>query len=790
MSRGPSLTFEGALKVLGHYEPRQIEKFDTLLGSIILAGGATAGLVAIGVTPLAPVAAFGLVWGWVEQKGLAVDLLTKAVKSASRKIPGVQGRERRELIAAAHSAIVVAAVFEALRDHIGVELYGQLKITDEEKISLLRQMNPEVRDGLASIYADDIPAPSPTRGFEENVPRVRAWQSGFADPLQYFLSGLTVTEKVHVDWPRVLEHAIERYRSHYLELAAKAPEYKFSAQLNEHAATRAAIGKVGSEVGGAIADLRGDVAKLGSGIAEISVQIEGLNEVAATALGGSGDRHGRDSGLIPVVRESDFAFVFQESAAPIRYVRRPQLEQQLLDLLRARRPIVVVAGPPSTGKRTLVTNVLKSMPMARTVTIDAVSPETAQQSMFKALLRMGKRYDQIGPMPQYPLKQSIDSPGGPEYLVIENASTLELPQFFASKEARVTIIVTTTQRLTGVSQQECVEVDRMSDEEAARLVSEILPGTSAPDASMLAAALDCQVLAIIAACGMIKESKGAPIPEFCRDLRKHMAAVFDGERDQSYPALTQIYRQTLIDLSQETPQALRALELVAYLHETDALSAFVVLALGSTLGIDLNDKLHLRTVGRRAVTALYNRYLINVDKQGLISMPYLAKTIISHLLHDRGPEICRNLRVGILHLVTFSRDEWPQLPLKDFLDRHRGTLLHLMNTYIDPKKSGRPEDYLYVYAQGLADLLRAIGEPPWRVMLVMIETSQDSFSLLFKVLPEGLSQVKRPKISLEWRDMTSHRIEYEIPGWETRKAMQALFLSQSNEIVPVDAETA
>lgn len=328
----------------------------------------------------------------------------------------------------------------------------------------------------------------------------------------------------------------------------------------------------------------------------------------------------------------------------------------------------------------------------------------------------------------------------------------------------------------------------MRDEEAAQLVSEILPGTSASDAALLAGALDCQVLAIIAACGMIKESNDAAIPEFCRDLRKHMATIFDGERDLPYPALTQIYRQTLMDLSRQNPQALRALELVTYLHESDALSAFVILALGSTLGIDLNDKLHVRTVGQRAVAALHNRYLINVDEQGLISMPRLGKTIISHLVHDRGPEICSHLRAGILHLVALSRDEWPQLPLKDFLDRHRGTLLHLMNTHIDPKKSGRPLDYLYVYAQGVGDLLREIGEPPWRVMLVMIQTSEDSFSLLLQVLPERLSQVKHPKITLEWNTTMQHRIEYEIPNWETRKAMQILFLSQSDELSPIGTE--
>ena len=307
MRREPSLTFEGALKILGHYEPKWIEKVNNLLGGVILAGGATAGLVALGVTPLAPLAAFGLVWGWVEQKGLAVDLLTKAIKSVSGKLPGSQGRERRELIAAAHSAIVVVAVFEALRDHIGKELYGQLRITDDEKLSLLNRMGPNARDGLASVYALEIPAPSAARGFEENTSHVLRWQVSFTDPLQYFLSGLAATENVQVDWGDVDSRAIERYRSHYLELAAQVSEFAIWAQLGEHAATRTAIGELGSDVGGAISDLRSDVAGLRSDVAGLSVQIVGLNEGFAAALSEPRDALGRVTALLALgfPRETD-----------------------------------------------------------------------------------------------------------------------------------------------------------------------------------------------------------------------------------------------------------------------------------------------------------------------------------------------------------------------------------------------------------------------------------------------------------------------------------------------------
>jgi hypothetical protein len=72
MRREPSHTFEGALRILGLHEHKTIEKIDKLLGRVILGGGAVAGAVALGVAPLAPLTAFGVVWGRIEQKASAL----------------------------------------------------------------------------------------------------------------------------------------------------------------------------------------------------------------------------------------------------------------------------------------------------------------------------------------------------------------------------------------------------------------------------------------------------------------------------------------------------------------------------------------------------------------------------------------------------------------------------------------------------------------------------------------------------------------------------------------------
>lgn len=484
-------------------------------------------------------------------------------------------------------------------------------------------------------------------------------------------------------------------------------------------------------------------------------------------------------------REARF---YEAPAAPTPYIHRARLEQQLADLIKNGMRVIAVAGPSSVGKRSLLWNVLRESYPGVVARIDGRSPELTRQSIVETLLGSGMPYEKIGMMPRYQLKSLLEGENSPDYLVIENASDGELVQYLAADNARTTIIVTTTRRLQGLNQASYLEVGRMRSEEAVELVTRLLPASDEHDAALLAEVLDNQVLPIKTACGMMRASPEPSISGFCHQLKQNIAVIFDGEQDAQQfgqdPALTQMYRKTLTDLGHENPQALRALELTAFLHESSALSAFIVLALGSALGIDPENKIHLRAVAQRAISALCDRYLIEIDEQGLISMPAVAKMIIADLLHDRGNEICSHLRKGILSLVALSRREWPDMPLDSFLQQHRLTLLHLMNTYIDPKKSGELPEYLYMYGQALGALLREIGFPQWRVAILAFGTSPDSFSIGIQILPEALEKVARPVVEVTWNDPEPHRFQFELNDWEARKAMQVFLIDRSAEPLP------
>lgn len=251
------------------------------------------------MTPLASAAAFGVVWGWVEQKGLAVDLLKSAVDSVSGKVTGLRGVEKLELIAAAHSTIVVAAVFESLRQHVGNETYAQLKITDEEKISLINEIEPDgTQGGVRHLYTSEIPVPSAVLGFEENTALVVEWQARYIQSLYLFLQGLTVGENALIDLHAIGASAEERYRSRYLEIAAKVPEFAIWAQVGEHAATRTAIGELGDRVKGGIAALATDVAELSTAVEGLDAATRQSNAEVAAALNGNRDALNRITALL------------------------------------------------------------------------------------------------------------------------------------------------------------------------------------------------------------------------------------------------------------------------------------------------------------------------------------------------------------------------------------------------------------------------------------------------------------------------------------------------------------
>ena len=132
--------------------------------------------------------------------------------------------------------------------HVGKEFYDRLQVTEEEKKALITRRGLFDEPIYETLYAAEIPAPSASNGFEENVATVGYWLEKFGVRVSEFTSGLAAGEAAVIHWPAVVSSAKERYRSRFLELAAKVPEFMIWAMLNEGAATRSAIAELRADM--------------------------------------------------------------------------------------------------------------------------------------------------------------------------------------------------------------------------------------------------------------------------------------------------------------------------------------------------------------------------------------------------------------------------------------------------------------------------------------------------------------------------------------------------------------
>jgi hypothetical protein len=218
--------FRGALRILGKDDRGVIERIDSLIGGVILASG----LVAFVGPAAAPLAA---IWGWVDQKNEAVALLRKIANKAVDRRTGMTGHQRTELIAAAHTVLVVSSTMEVISERFGVRKLKQLKLTDREKRYLATG-----QDAVDTLYATEVPMPSPACGFRENVKRINEFQAQIVARIVRFLDGLEEVRTEDLVLIELRAAAAERYESRYYELAAKVPEFMVWALLGAEDASR------------------------------------------------------------------------------------------------------------------------------------------------------------------------------------------------------------------------------------------------------------------------------------------------------------------------------------------------------------------------------------------------------------------------------------------------------------------------------------------------------------------------------------------------------------------------
>ncbi|MBU2664213.1 hypothetical protein KOI35_11990 [Actinoplanes bogorensis] len=220
MGREPPITFSGALKVLGHYERPLVDRLDRLLGGAILGAG-----VALAAGPA--VSALTTLWSSVDQKNEAFGLLRQGLDRIEARMSSLRGYERVELVATAHTMLVISSLFEVL---------DPAKLTPLETETLATgHTRAEDESMVSALLTAEVPMPGAACGFMENLPGIRGWLRTLAERTLLFLG------RPPEDAGPLADAATGRYQTGYLRMAVTVPDFMVWAVLGEHAATRSHI---------------------------------------------------------------------------------------------------------------------------------------------------------------------------------------------------------------------------------------------------------------------------------------------------------------------------------------------------------------------------------------------------------------------------------------------------------------------------------------------------------------------------------------------------------------------
>ncbi|WP_238007946.1 ATP-binding protein [Dactylosporangium sp. AC04546] len=266
MRLNPELTYRGALRILGHHDHPTLTALDTVLGGAILAAG------------IPGAAAFG----WVDQDSEALGLIRKLLDATPERLRGTSGRLRQELVVAAHTTIVGAALFEALRTELG-GAYRRLGLTDARR----HRVGTPGDGALESLYEAPAPIPTAVAGFQETAKGpLKEFFATRAEHVMRFLDGLAAREgrgerpDHDPDHDRLAERVAARagavYLDHYLRLAGAVPEFLVWTLLVGQAASYEAVRD-------AQADLRDAAAAASQVLRRLELLLTASRTVAAPA---------------------------------------------------------------------------------------------------------------------------------------------------------------------------------------------------------------------------------------------------------------------------------------------------------------------------------------------------------------------------------------------------------------------------------------------------------------------------------------------------------------------------
>ncbi|MEV4534791.1 hypothetical protein AB0J82_13270 [Asanoa sp. NPDC049518] len=225
------LSYAYAARLLGGGESRLVKALDAATGGLLLGlSGPVPGVLSL-----------------FDAKSEFIRLSHELVRKASEHRSGLSRYDRTQRFEAAHTVIVIAAFFEALRDDDLPFRLADLELTAGEQVTIAT--GTTVTDELRGLLTSAPPVPLAHYGHDVNLAAVNGFYRDMGQRLSQFVGQLAI-------WERLPEHgrtafvtrlealpdaAVDRYAELLRQLAADFPEVSFWINLGQHAETRTEV---------------------------------------------------------------------------------------------------------------------------------------------------------------------------------------------------------------------------------------------------------------------------------------------------------------------------------------------------------------------------------------------------------------------------------------------------------------------------------------------------------------------------------------------------------------------
>jgi hypothetical protein len=241
---GRQIGYADALKILGAGDSKLLAAIDKLLGGAIMGAAVKTGQLELLV----------LLHARDELLRQSEGLLS----GFSQRVRGARGKNRTDLLVAAHAVVAVNAYFQAMRNlDVPVDL-TRLELTKADQLAMAGAPHEIRSRKLADVLIDTpLPRPAPHRPYEQTVRDMKIWYGTMSQRLVDFVKGLVIWDELNeTQQDRFCEallkdlpgQAAAQYEESFRQLATESSEFHMWIYLTDSAASRAQIAKIGGDL--------------------------------------------------------------------------------------------------------------------------------------------------------------------------------------------------------------------------------------------------------------------------------------------------------------------------------------------------------------------------------------------------------------------------------------------------------------------------------------------------------------------------------------------------------------